>query len=292
MALSTDDVQDIINRYDRGNGETVAALAEAFKVSDSAIKYHLKKHGILASDGQKPETDADLGIGDDDEPDFTKFMENPALQRLIDAAVAARLGQMRVPDATSAPAADFKALADSLAHMIEVSQAQQPGYIKPLPAHVIDERAAAYVEMLALLKKYSDEGVAPEYTLTADLIETSESFTYKAGSKIQLLIAPPEMAIPENAAAEAVYGAMLRWIGGPTPGIGEQIETAQRESRIPMIGALGVAKAPERQKMVKVLSEPTPEPNGRKKRLGPGMTEVQHAHSGAPVGPAYSERAA
>jgi len=282
MALSEKDIAELAHRYDRGSGDSVAALAEAYAISEQTVRYHLKRRGVYGADGPKPETDAELGIGEEDAPqvDLAALMDNPALQKLIDAAVAARLVQM---GAAQGPTADFKALADSLAHMVEVSQMQQPGYIKPLPAHEVDKRAAAYVEMCALLKGYEAEGTAPLYTLGEDFFECRNAYTFKAGSQIRTYLPPAESFVPENETAKAVHAAMMAWIGGKTPDIGDQVEAAERESRVPLVGTQMVQ--PKRSSAVEVVSEPTVEPRGRKKQLPPGVSEIQH-HSMA-AGPAF-----
>ncbi len=293
MALSEDDVLDMVKRYDRGEGEAVPALATAFSVTDQTVRYHLKKRGVYKTDAQKIETDADLGIGEEDGPAdngaaITALMADPKFAKLIDAAVQARLASMGGV-AAAAPMSrseDFAAFTETLKHILSVQAMQQPGYIKPLPADEIDRRADGYVQMTALLKKYEQAGTAPEYVIgEGGFFECTNAMQFQPGSRIRTYLPPAESFQPQNSEAKAVFAAMLQWIGGPTPGIGEQLEAAQREAhQAPLVtGALQSMQRPSR---VELIDGPRVDVS-RKRVAGSIVPERRGSGIGEPTGPVF-----
>lgn len=238
MALSEKQVDAIVAGYARGKGDGISALAQANGVSPSTIKYHLKKHGALAgspaaSPDDEAESDEDLGIGQETavRDGLAAMMASPEMQRLIDAAVASKLAQMGAPVQGPAQTEDFKAFTASLAHLIEVNAMQQPGYSKPLSAEEVDRRASGLVEMKALLEQYERAGTPPLYLLQDGFFECTNALEFQPGSQIRTYLPPAESFVPKNPEAERVYAAMMQWIGGPTLGIGEQVEAAMIASK-------------------------------------------------------------
>lgn len=306
MAL-TDHVTEILASFKASTatgstvGAAVTALANEYEVSEAAIRYHLKKHGLI---GEKDpdvvmQTDKDLGIGEDDEvpaasPDLAILMANPALSKLIEQAVAARIAQLGLNAAPAATTADVNPLAAftaTIAHMLEVQAQQQPGYIKPLPAEEVDRRAAGYIEMKALLSDFEAKGTPPLWVVgEGEFFECTNAQEFAKGQKIRTYLPPAEDFIPENDEARKVHAAMLQWIGGTTPDIGEQLEAAIIASKQPPLvsGALQPANRPSR---VEVVGE-APVDIKRKRVMGtlaPERHDVSLAERAAgPAGPAFA----
>jgi hypothetical protein len=238
MALSKKQIADMISRYDGGKGEGTSALGDAFDVAPSTVRYHLKAAGVFnpnADEQPLSQTDKELGIGEETAGDqsaaqMAALLANPAMQKLIDAAVAARLTQMGAPAPVAGSQTDqMAAFTASLAHLIEVQSMQQAGYIKPLSAAEVDSRAAGLVEMKALLKEFEAKGTPPEWIVgESGFFECTNALEFMPGQTIRTFLPPVEDFIPNNAQAEKVQAAMLQWIGGHTPGIGEQVEAAMR----------------------------------------------------------------
>lgn len=253
--LTEDDVMDIVKRYDSGDGDSVPALAEAFSISDQTIRYHLKKRGVYKSDTMKAETDKDLGIGEEVDPNATlrALLANPEAQILLDKAIEARVKQLVAPTATT-QSEDFKAFTETLKHLIQTSAMQQPGYIKPIPADELDRRADGHVQMRALLKKYEQEANPPQYIVgEAGFFECTNAQEFGPGQKIRTYLPPAESFIPDNDAARQVHAAMMIWIGGETPGIGEQVEAAMlaQKNLPPLVtGAMAPARRPSRVELI------------------------------------------
>jgi hypothetical protein len=176
--------------------------------------------------------------------------------------------------------------------MIEVSQAQQPGYIKPLPAHEVDRRSNAYVEMKALLKRYEQEGNAPLYTLgEGGMFECTNAVEYRPFSKIRTFLPPPEDAIPENEAAKRVHEQMIIWIGGHTPDIGDQIEKAMREAHQAPLVSSSIAPTAPRGPITLVEDAPTPDKASMRPRRQAGtlVTERHGMSHGEAMGPQFHD---
>lgn len=287
MALSKDQIDEMLAR--RKAGETRKVLADAFDVSEATVKYHEDKVAKSASDPEAP-SDADLGIGEEDEVEtvdhLAAMFNDPRFAKHLDALVAARVAQMGVvPAVSSTQSEDFKAFTASLAHLIEVNAMQQPGYVKPVPAEEVDRRAAGYVEMKALLKDYEAKGDAPLYLLGDFFFECTNALSFEAGQQIRTYLPPAEHFIPKNEPAEKVYAAMIQWIGGKTPDIGDLVEAAERDSRIPLVtGALNPLRA---KGLVEAVDAPV-KPMVRNRVLGTIAPERHGAVSmNQPTGPTF-----
>lgn len=293
MALSEGDVLDIVKRYDRGEGEEVGALATAFSISDQTIRYHLKKRNVYKMDAAASRSDHDLGIGEEDDKPLdngaalSAMMADPKFATIIDAAVQARLASMGggAPAAPMSRSEDFAAFTETLKHILSVQAMQQPGYIKPLPAEEIDRRAAGYVEMCALLKQYEAAGVAPEYVVgEGGFFECMNAIQFLPGQRIRTYLPPPESFQPQNKQAEAVMAAMFQWIGGATPGIGELVEAAQRDSKVPLVtGAMQPVNRPSRVELVDNIRVDV----SRKRVAGSIVPERRGVGAGEPTGPIF-----
>ena len=237
MSLSKKQISEIISRYDGGKGEGTTALGDAFDVAPATIRYHLKNAEVFnpaAGDDIVVQSDKELGIGEENEADQTAqlaaALANPALAKLIDDAVAARMAQMGAsPQSPMGDTGAYAAFTKTLTHLIEVQSMQQAGYIKPLSAEEVDRRAAGFVEMKALLKDFEGRGTPPEWIVgESGFFECTNAMEFQPGATIRTYLPPVEDFIPNNDAARKVQDAMLQWIGGHTPGIGEQVEAAMR----------------------------------------------------------------
>lgn len=289
--LTEDEVMDIVKRYDGGDGDSVPALAEAFSISDQTIRYHLKKRGVYKSDAMKAETDKDLGIGEEVDPNaaLMALLNRPELKSVIDAAVEARVKQLVGPT-PSTQSEDFKAFTETLKHLIETNAMQQAGYIKPIPADELDRRANGHVQMRALLKKYEMEGNPPQYIVgEGGFFECTNAQEFGPGQKIRTYLPPAEGFIPDNESARQVHGAMMIWIGGETPGIGEQVEAAMlaQKNLPPLVtGSMAPARVPSRVELVEservdVSRKRVAGTIVQERRGGGGM-------AGEPVGPDFA----
>lgn len=233
MALN---IPDIVQRYrDDPTDATITKLAAEYDTKGSTIIWHLKRATVYKADEAevKFESDADLGIGDDDAPaqiDIAALIAHPQFAALIDAAVVARGANN---GSAAAQGADFAALTATLQRMFEVQSQQQPGYIKPLSVEEVDRRADGYVQMKALLKKFEAERRPPLYLLTEMFFECTNAVQYEPGRQIRTYLPPAESFKPQNDEAEQVYAAMFQWIGGKTPDISEQVEEAERNAHLP-----------------------------------------------------------
>ncbi len=305
MALSEKQVSDILSRS--AAGETPAVLAKEFDVSPATIKYHLKKQADAAPKGPAFTHDADhpsdddLGIGEEvsvPPMDLNAMLANPAFAKLIDAAVTARMSQMGGHSVSPAQS-DQAAFVASLAHLIEVQAMQQPGYIKPLSAEEVDRRASGLVEMKSLLRKFENEGHPPLYLLGGDgFYECTNAIEFQAGDQIRTYLPPAESFIPKNREAEEVYAAMLVWIGGPTPGIGEQVQAAMEAAHQapPLVGS--TLKQIGNPSKVELVQAPRQDMNRRRMAgtLVPERHDISLAErvtGGGPQGPVFvGDRAA
>jgi hypothetical protein len=283
MALSSDDVAEIIRRYDRGNGDEVGPLATAYGVSDAAIKYHLKKAGVLAKNGEpKQETETDLGIGEDDAAEaanaqIAAVISDPKFAAIIDAAVTARVAQMSAPQGTVA-APDMAQLmatfTKTIQHVLHVNAVQQPGYIPPLPAEEVDRRAQGFIEMMALLKDYKAKGMPPQYYVGPSLFYAGLQL-YAEGDPVATYLPPVEDFTPINEEGAKVHEAMMRYIGGPSQDIAERVSEAQLAAKRALPIAEDAAKATASSGPVEYLTnvprrEPVPE---TRRQAATGPTE-------------------
>jgi hypothetical protein len=242
MALSEKDTADIIALHAGGGGESVPALARAYGVSVTTIRNHLKKS--LPVDPSNTASDEDLGIGEEDAGSagdaLAALMANPALAALIDQAVSARLAQMAAPQPAAPITGEaFGNLAEALKRMIENQQMQQAGYIKPLPLEEVERRASGKVEMDALLRKYEADGTPPLYAVgELGFFECTNAIELTEGQQLRTYLYPCEDFEPRNEEARKVHAAMMQWIGGPSPEIGERVKQAHLDAKqAPLIGS-------------------------------------------------------
>jgi hypothetical protein len=305
-SLSEREVDDIVRLYDRGHGQTIADLAKAYEAKPAAVRYRLKQRGELEIQDRSEkqmsaeDTDESLGIGKEDAApsgaaDLAALLQNPLLKQLVDAAVAERMSQLAAPQLPNDSSA-FSDLAASLKHMVEINHMQQPGYIKPLAVDEIDRRAQGAVDMWALLKQFEAEGRAPLYTVGENgFFECSEAQEFGDGEQLRTFLPPPVDFTPENDEAEAVHEAMMRWIGGENPDIGQRLRDAQLDAKLPpLVGGtpkanignspvIRVQRAPEMSRPARpsrrTMGTVVPEPRGRSV---PGA-----APEAAPQGPTF-----
>lgn len=193
-------------------------------------------------------SDAELGIGEEDAADpLAALLADPTsagkLAALIDAAVEARIARM----APSAPMGEgteaFKAFLASIEKMLEMNAIQQPGYQKPMPPAELERRAAGYVEMTALLRGFREARTPPHYYVGENLFYT-DCELIPAGEPVATYLPPVEDFEPINDEARQVMAAFRQWIGGATPGIGDQLAAAMAERRAgPRLVGEGLADA-------------------------------------------------
>lgn len=313
MALSEKHIDEIVALYDGGAGDTLADLASAYpSLSKAAIIYHLKQRGVYRTTPRTEKTtvsvsnqssDEDLGIGEEDTPttDLAALLANPALAKLIDEAVAARVAQLAGPAVIAAsPQTDaFTAAIEMMKHMIDAQSEQLPGYIKPLPAEELDRRASGRVEMFALLEDYERRGMAPLWTVgESGFVECTNMQEFNEGEQIRTYLPPVEDFIPENEAAEKVHAAMMRWLGGATPEIGEQVKQAHLNSKLPPLitGSMEPDRRASPVERVQSTTGAAPVKAGAKRRtmgtIVPERRDVTPgARSGEATGPAFTEAA-
>lgn len=250
----------------------------------------------------KPEgpfaSDTDLGIGEELTAEeqasaqagaLAALLASPAAQQLIDAAVASRLAQMGAPSGEAAPASSeaFRAFTDTLKHLINAQALQQPGYIKPLPADELDRRLAGKIEMEALLLDYKDKGTPPEWSVgEGGFFECTNALEFREGDLIRTYLPPAEDFTPRNVQADRVQEASMRWLGGPTRSIGEQVEAAMRDANRPAFVSSDLLENQRPQSVELVQREEAP---ARKRRTAgtivPERQDVSLAERAA--GPTY-----
>jgi hypothetical protein len=257
---------------------------------------YVKKADRVAKDPNEMD-DVDLGIGAEAEPaeqdsgDIAALLANPALSKLIDAAVTARLARMGAPAAAPAGGEAFDKLAETLGRMFELNAMQQPGYIKPLPAAEVERRLSGKVEMDALLARYEELGTPPLWTIgEGGFFECANAWEGRPGARIRTYIPPPEDFKPENDEARAVHAAMMQWLGDKTPSIGEQVKQAMIDAKRPPLitGAPPVAQV---STLVEVVKEAPVDPARVRRSMGT-LTPERHNVSladrgGAPQGPSF-----
>lgn len=233
-------------------------------------------------------TDAELGIGEEDEPApdaLAALMANPALAALIDQAVAARVAQLGVSNAPAGSEA-FTAFTATLKHLIDTQAMQQPGYIKPLPADEIDRRASGKIEMFALLKDFERQGNAPLWQIgEGGFFECTNALEFPQDAEIRTYLPPAEDFIPKNDAAHKIHAAMMQWLGGPTPSIGEQVEAAHKAAHAPMVSS--TFTTPAQSGPVQLVAMPgaaTAPPRPKRRSMGSIVKEPHEIGPGAPGG--------
>ena len=260
---------------------------------------YVKKADRVATDPNLMD-DVDLGIGmADDAPatqdggDLAAILANPALSKLIDAAVASRLAQMSAePKAGTGLDGDaIDRLAATIGRMMELTSMQQPGYQKPLPVAEVEKRLAGKVEMDALLARYQELGTPPLWTIgEKGFFECVNAWEGVQGQQIRTYLPPPEDFTPENAEARKVHAAMMQWLGTPTPDIGEQVKLAQLAAKqAPLItGAMEPAKGPGLIEVVKDAPVEAPRLRRSMGTINPERHNVTMAdRSGAAQGPTF-----
>lgn len=246
-------------------------------------------------------SDEELGVGvaEDDAPPtdpFASLWNDPRMAAALDAAVTARLAQMGA-GSSPAPALGsdtLVAFTETIRHLIDTNAQQQPGYIKPLPAEEVDRRAAGRVEMFALLDHYKAINLPPAWIVGEDgFFECNNAQEFKQGDRIRMYIPPPESFTADNEPAASVMAAMMQWLGGSTPSIGEQLEAAEQAAHSrqgPIItGAIQPARNPSIVEMVQAA--PVVAPPSRRRVMGtiaPERRDVSAAERmSAPRGPDF-----
>lgn len=252
-------------------------------------------------------TDEELGIGEDDvaevdnaTAELSALLANPAMQKLIDAAVANRLAGMAAPQGGSAPVTNdaLEKLAATLSRMFELQQMQQPGYQKPLPVDEIERRLAGKVEMDALLADYQAKNTPPLWTVgEGGFFECANALEFVENDRIRTYLPPAEDFVPENEEARKVHAAMMRWLGGRTPDIGSQVEAAQRAAKMapllmgtmtPPMGASSAATGG-----VELVERPEIAPRKSRRQTGSIVPEPRAIVGGGdPVGPSFADAVA
>lgn len=313
MALSEQDVADIRALHDGGKGENVASLAKAYKVSRAEILNHINSPGSAPVDQSNTATDEDLGIGREEPGEaLAALLSSAAAKALIDQAVSARLAEMSASPAPTqaAPVSGdaFGNLAEALKRMIENQQMQQPGYIKPLPLEEVERRAAGKVEMEALLLQYVRADTPPLYRVVENgFYECTNAIELSEGQQLRTFLPPCEDFEPLNEEARKVHAAMMQWIGGPSPEIGERLKQAQLDAKqAPLISSAPAPVLDPRKAggLIEVVDAAPADPRERKsaKRRGMGtivtepvdisltgrVTGASHTVGGAPAGPNFN----
>jgi hypothetical protein len=291
--LTKDQIAEIVTRYAAGQGDAPSALATAYGVEEAVVNYHLKKNGVLVE--APAETDAALGIDQDEVALLSTeaLLSHPQFKALLESAVSARLEQMHVQPA---PAAnhnpEFAAFIEKLERIVQVTQVQQPGYIKPLTAEEVDRRAKGRDEMFGLIEYYRAKNTAPHYLLGENWY--ANAILFEAGTEVRTFLPPAESMRPMNEPAAKIMAAMTVWLGGPTPDIGDLLAQAIIESKAehaPMVGATESVKpmdvevvTPVKRDVApkRILGSIVPEQHGTSMPRQPGVT-VQ------PVGPVFVE---
>jgi DNA-binding transcriptional ArsR family regulator len=281
--LSKTKITEMVRRYDGGNGESTSELAAAFDVKPSSVRYHLKAAGVFKSGTAEKAGAVDLSA----------VLADPSLQKLIDSAVAARLAQMGGAPVPDSRHDEMKAFTASLAHLIEVQSMQQAGYIKPLPAEEVDRRASALVEMKAVLKDCEVRGDAPEWIVGENgFFECTNAAEFAPGTTIRTYLFPVEDFVPVNDAAKRVQKLMITWIGGHTPGIGEQVEAAMRAANqsAPLVTG-DLVPMSSRPKTVEVV-DTKPKATGPRRRMAGSIVPERHdvslaERAAGPQGPVF-----
>lgn len=303
MAIAEKHIDEFVQLYDGGKGDSIADIHAAYPAfTKAAITYHLKQRGAYVGVEKKPvdnrSSDDDLGIGEEDTSvsNLNALLADPALAALIDQAVAARVAQMGISQSAAPPSDQMTAFTATLKHMIDMQQMQQPGYIKPLPADEIDRRAAGRVEMFALLETYERNRTPPLWTVGEQgFIECTNMLEFGEGEQIRTYLPPVEDFIPENEEAMCVHEAMMQWIGGPTPEIGEQLKQAQLDAKAPpLVGStLNIVAKPSLVEKVQSSTPVAKTASQKRRTMGTIVAERREVVAGdrGVTGPAFTDAA-
>jgi hypothetical protein len=225
-------------------------------------------------------TDDQLGIDEDAAPDdpVAALMDNPALARLLDAAVERRLAQLGQPALVAAGTDPGLAqMVASLERLVGLSASQQPGYSRPLPAAEIDRRQAGWEAMQEALDECKAVNRYPKYRLVSESLFAGE-IEYKPGHEIETLLIPNEFMVPQNDEARRVHSAFMQWIGGPQKSIGERVFEAEAERHnrpIPEVGPVFRPAGLPDASPIRVTADP-PEERRFDPRRPPAAHEVSH----------------
>lgn len=298
MALSEKTVDLIVAAYDGGKGQIIAELGRTHKADPNVIRYHLKKRGVYVSPDRSSIMDGPFEAASEETSaaglDLTALMQSPEMQKAVANAVAERLmelGALQPAASVDTNGQSFSAFTETLKHLIEVQAMQQPGYQKPLSADEIDRRAAGRVEMLALLADCERTGDVPSWLVgESGFFECANAQEFEPGTPIRTYLPPVEDFVPQNDAAQKVHAAMMQWIGGPTPEIGEQVRMAHINSKLPPLvsGALQPARGAG---LVEIIADAKPAPTRQRRSMGsivPERREVSLAErADGPQGPVF-----
>lgn len=314
MVAEEDRTARAVELYAKGQGDSIPDIAQALNMTVAAVTYHLKKQGVyvaksaspsrLRVEEADPESDAALGIGEDDaaplaQVDVQALLNHPDLAKVIDAMVNQRLAALAPQTARSGEERAFDAFLAKFDHMLEVQAEQRPGYIKPLSAEEVDSRRQGREDMFALLAEYRTANIWPEWLLGDEANpyygpSPNGDILYEAGQKIASRRPPGEGWIALNEPAMKVYEAYKRWVGDVIPIddlIAQAAAIARGESStvtaemptqariedpdVRLISADKVDVAPKR-----VMGTIAPELRGKPMPRQPGLTPQ-------PVGPVF-----
>lgn len=157
---------------------------------------------------------------------LSALLSDPRIATLIEAAVAAKVAQLTdgVPEASGHQGELVGALVQALDRHSQSQAYQQPGYQKPLPVEEIERRAAAYVQMGALITQAISTGDRPMYLLLDDF--HCDEILWPKGETI-FWEGPPNIQMePRNPVAKAIMEQMTAWIGGDQVPIEDQVAQA------------------------------------------------------------------
>ena len=292
-------IDEFVQLYARGTGESLVKIAAAYGLTVAAVRFHLKQRGEYgtAPEAAQPEADSDeaLGIGEDDEAQAASLdalMNNPQFDKLLEAAVSAKLKAMGHEAAPAAPLSGseraFDAFLSKFDHMLNLQAEQQPGYKKPLSASEMDARAEGKRDMFALLHKCKTENLWPHYLLNDESNpfygnSPNGPILYLAGQEIKMRGPPSESFKPLNDVAMQIVEAYRRWVGDPVSIeelTAQAVADARGASQVPEIDVAARAMesdvqlvdAPLRDVSPKrVLGTIAPEARGRSMPGQPGI---------------------
>lgn len=309
-ALTEVQVDEIVEQYNCGFGKTIPVLAREYDVAPASIRYRLQNRGVLNTGvpmTQPPVRDEIPALSLEEAapaaPDMAALMADPAVREMLDQLVANRMAEMiaqAAPQvATAAAAVPDQNFANVMGRFVELLSIQQPGYQKPLAADEMQSRLDGKVEMEALLASHkrayerNNSHVLPKWRVgEKGFFECVDAIELWEGNKFSTYLAPVEDFEPLNDEAEAVYAAMMKWLGGSTPDIGEMVKNAHlaAHERVIVPGAMvsSVPKGP----LVNVERDAGSDepPRQRKRQFGTLVDEPRQIVGGTasePVGPAY-----
>lgn len=293
-ALSAAQAAEVVRRHAAGEG--VAALAREFKVKVSAVQYQLKKSTGKPAASPAPDLRA---------PDLAALAEDPTIKAVLDQMVADRLSAMMAgmaapAETTPAAAGSDNNLAHLMSRMFDVLSMQQPGFKQPLAPEELERRMAGKVEMDALLADHKrgfqrDRGhLLPEWRVgEKGFFECVDAIELHEGATFSTYLPPVEDFEPLNDEAEAVKAAMMKWLGGPTADIGEQVKNAHIEAkRVIVPGAMAPSVTSGSIQNVTHAKDSSEPARPRKRQMGTLVEEprqINGGHASEPVGPQFVE---